>query len=179
MTARLQRRLADQATVFTVSSAGTWGCAGSEMEPFSEAVLRKRGADAEGFVARELTADMVEQAHLVLTATREHRARVVGMVPASVRRSFTLKEFARLAGPVHDFERPFDTGLDATADVVAAALGRVDLAGRVRGLAKRPPPAHDDIEDPMGAPLSIYAARAEEIDQACALALDLLLGPSH
>ena len=152
------------------------------MEPYSEAVLRERGVDASGFVARELTAELVVRADLVLTATREHRAAVVGLVPAAVRRSFTLKEFARLSGLVRDAELARNAelarglGSPTAEDLVSTASTRVDWAGRVRGLGDRQQPDADDIGDPIGAPLQIYVARAAEIDQACAQAVELLLG---
>jgi len=173
MGARLAERLGAGADAFDVSSAGTWGCVGAPMEPFSELALQERGVSFAGFVARELTSAMVQEADLVLTATREHRSHVVGLVPGSVRRSFTLKEFARLAPLVAEADQP------PTEDPVSGALTRVEIAGRVRGLADRVDPSADDIEDPLGAPAQIYLGRAAEIDQACVQAVDLLLGTKY
>ena len=49
------------------------------------------GGDPDGFAARQLTAAHLRQADLVLGMTREHRAAAVELVPATVRRSFTLR----------------------------------------------------------------------------------------
>jgi protein-tyrosine phosphatase len=142
------------------------------MEPFSQVALERRGIDPGGFVARQLTDVCVEEADLVLTATRLHRAAVVGLVPAAVRRTFTLREFAALAGPTKAASPP------SSPDVVADAMARVAVAGRLRGAASIAAVEAEelDIADPIGARLGFYLARAAEIDTACVLAVGLLLG---
>jgi len=170
MRRHLALRLGDSASSFQVTSAGTWGCTGAAAEQFAALALHKRGIDASDFVARELTGEMLTEADLVLTATTEHRGLVVALLPAAVRRAFTLKEFARL-GPlsVHD------NGIG----LPDLARGKVEMAGRVRGLGDRPAVLDDDIEDPLGAPADFYEARAHEIDVASRRAVDLLLGSAH
>ncbi len=79
-----------------VESAGTWGHEGAPMEANAEAVLADFGADASGFVGRELLDEHVIRADLVLTATRDHRAQVISMGHSAGLRTFTLKEFTRL-----------------------------------------------------------------------------------
>ena len=79
-----------------VESAGTWGHEGAPMEANAEAVLADFGADAAGFVGRELLDEHVIRADLVLTATRDHRAQVISMGHSAGLRTFTLKEFTRL-----------------------------------------------------------------------------------
>ena len=63
-------------------------------------MLRVRGAVAEGFAARNIDPRLIKAADLVLTADLGHRAAVVELWPAAVRRTFTLKEFARLLAAV-------------------------------------------------------------------------------
>ena len=185
MRALLQDRLAHRANEFSVSSAGTWGCEGSGMEPFALLALAKRGfamtePAATAFRARELTEELLSSADLVLTATTEHRAHVVGLVPAVVRRAFTLKEFARIAQALQSTE---GAGGLSPAPVVAnlreQALDSVQSASQFRGMAPRPGPGADDVEDPLGAPPTVYEQRADEIEQACSQALDLLLSRRH
>ena len=48
------------------------------------------GADPAGFRAQQLSAEHLRQADLILGMTREHRAAAADLVPAAVRRSFTL-----------------------------------------------------------------------------------------
>jgi protein-tyrosine phosphatase len=180
MRSLLQQRLGPASQSFVVASAGTYGCVGEPMESYSEQVLRERGIDTSDFRARALTAELIEQADLVLTATREHRSAVVGLVPGAVRRSFVLKELARLVEAVEEAERSAFEGADpAQSDLVSAARTRVDLAGRVRGLVERPDPTGDDIDDPIGEPLPVYVQLAVDMERANTLAVDLLLGPAR
>lgn len=158
---------------FAVTSAGTWGCDGAEMERFAALALAERGGDPSGFAARELTDAILAQTDLVLTATREHRSEVVRLRPQVVRWTFTLKEFARLSGVV----RAATT--DNTPGSSTKANAFVELAGRLRGMGDRPAPAEDDVVDPLGAPVTVYRQRAAEIDEACRQIVDLLASPPH
>ncbi|MHB8451676.1 MAG: arsenate reductase/protein-tyrosine-phosphatase family protein, partial [Mycobacteriales bacterium] len=89
-----------------VASSGTAALVGSAMSPEAAAVLAELGVDPVGFRARDLTADQVAAAALVLTATREHRARVVSLHPPAAVRAFTLREFARLTAGVRPAALP-------------------------------------------------------------------------
>lgn len=118
-----------------VASAGLGARVG---EPVDEPVRRRllaRGLPADGR-ARQLTPDLVRGADVVLTMTAAHRAAVVSRVPAAVRRTFVLREFAalaRLAGPLDE------------PDPIRRLARLVESAGRLR--AQRGP-AHDDVPDP-------------------------------
>ena len=149
---------------FLVSSAGTWGHEGSSMEPFAAVALLELGADPEGFVARELTGTQIEGADLVLTATVEQRGLVVGMVPGAVRRTFTLKEFARLVAAVEP-DPPAPSPASVT-DVVDRARSLVDQTVALRGYGPRAAPGADDVEDPYGAPLQVYREKVRDIAEA-------------
>jgi protein-tyrosine phosphatase len=175
MAERLMRRhlaesLGAGAAAFEVESAGTWGHTGAGLELGADAALRSLRVDPSGFSARELTEQMVAAADLVLTATAEHRSVVVGLVPAAVRRTFTLREFARLAPAVAPRLDPLLEPVDRARQSVAVAL-------RARGAVSRAPhPSDDDVADPIGAPLAFYLDRASEIDAACARAVALFAG---
>jgi protein-tyrosine phosphatase len=171
MRRHLVLRLGYKASSFPVTSAGTWGCTGAAVEPFAALALESRGIDASDFAARELTREMLAEADLILTATTEHRGLVVALLPSAVRRTFTLKEFARLG--------PLMPTSDDGSGLPTLAKARVEVAGRVRGLGDRPASPEDDIEDPLGAPATFYEARAQEIDRASFRAVELLLGPAH
>jgi protein-tyrosine phosphatase len=79
-----------------VSSAGVHAVVGAPIHPGMVALLEESGVPSGRFVARRLTSRDILGADLVLGLTREHRAYLVQEVPAAVRRSFTLLEFARL-----------------------------------------------------------------------------------
>lgn len=64
-------------------------------------VLEGLGGDATGFVARQMTPRIASEADLVLTMTRAHRDRVLGIAPRLLRRTFTLTEASQLASAAH------------------------------------------------------------------------------
>jgi protein-tyrosine phosphatase len=81
---------------FDVSSAGVGAMVGYAMSKYAAEELRAYGGDPTGFAARQLTPDMVEAADVVLTATRGLRSQVLAEMPAALRRTFTIVEFAAL-----------------------------------------------------------------------------------
>jgi protein-tyrosine phosphatase len=146
-----------------VSSAGTRALVGHDMDPSTRNCLRHSGgADIGAFAARELTASLVRDADLVLTAAREHRAVAVRLHPAAVARTFTLRDLADLLSNV------------SADDLVAAAeldgpdtwVRRVSAAAsRRRGLV----PARQegvDVTDPIGGSPTLFARMAAEVDDA-------------
>lgn len=143
------------AGAWTVRSAGTRADTGRPAHRLTEQVLSDRGLTAGGTTSRPLTPDLIRSADLVLTAERAHRATAVSLVPAALGRSFTLRQFARLADHVDSL-----TGTDP------AELGRqlIEQAKLARGLGPVAGPEDDDLPDPIGHPLSAY--------QQCAATLD-------
>jgi protein-tyrosine phosphatase len=126
------------------------------MEPHAAAVLRERGADPEGFTARELGPDQVLAADLILGATREHREQVRLLDPYAVGRTFSLREFAR-------FARAVDPATLPAADPATRARALVDRVAMARSPRPGGGRADDDIPDPLGAPLHVFRLSAEAI----------------
>ena len=141
---------------FRVHSAGTYGLHGYPIEPAAARLLAERGIACESFRARRLDVELVEQADLVLTATREHRTAVVTLVQGALRRTFTLREFARLVE--HVGELPPGHPADRARALVAAAAAQ---RGRVWV-----PPAEEDVADPYGLGGAAYERALAEITQA-------------
>lgn len=169
MRAGLAQRLGIEAELFVVESAGTWGHSGSPMEDHAHTTLAGYGVDGAGFQARELVAEHVAGADLVLAASREHRAAAVVLHPRAASRTFTLREFARLVSVVDP------DGLPA-GDVVERAHALVKAAAGRRGLVPPAHPSHDDLDDPYHAPASAFAVCAELVQATLAGPLDLLAG---
>jgi protein-tyrosine phosphatase len=142
-----------------VESAGTWGHEGAPMEANAEVVLADFGADATGFVGRELLDEHVIRADLVLTATRDHRAQVISMGHAAGLRTFTLKEFTRLV-------RAIDTATLPEGSVTERARALVRAAAALRGWLLAPSPEADEVHDPYGAPYGYFRSIGEEIHTA-------------
>jgi protein-tyrosine phosphatase len=109
----------------------------------ARAALEELGVTPGEFRSRRLSKEMIEEAVLVLTATREHRAEVLREVPTAMRRTFTLREFARLVA--HDDVDEAPTSLTELVTRAAAMRGQV-----------RVPHGYDDIGDPYGQNLDVY-----------------------
>ncbi|CAI7976882.1 protein-tyrosine phosphatase [Frankia sp. Hr75.2] len=154
----------------SVSSAGVRARVGEPMDTHAATVLAERGADFVGFRSRQVTSVIVDQADLVLCATRAHRAEVVRLAPRTVRRAFTLREFARLVDTVES-ER-----VESSVAELAAhdRRGRLRAAGRTlvmagaaaRGVLPPAAPEDDDLVDPVGCDLDAFRACAEAIEAA-------------
>ena len=160
---------ADAAKV-QVASAGTYGLVGEPMEPDAVAALAELGGAPGEFAARELAAEMVAEADLVLGATRVHRAAAVTLHPRAAARTFTIRELARLCA-----------GVDADAlpagDVVERGRALVRAAAAQRGLHPPETPADDDVSDPYRQPLRAFQATGRLIADALELPLTLLAPP--
>lgn len=126
-----------------VSSAGTGALVGRPVEEQMARLLHGAGIDVTGFAARQVTAEHLREADLILALTTRHRAWVLEEVPAAVRRTLTLREFARLVSTVPP--TAFDpTTLPDDATRLAALLP-LALAERPRHAGRTHP---DDVVDP-------------------------------
>ena len=137
-----------------VSSAGTAGLSGHEMDAPSAYAVREFGIDTSTHLARRLTLDMVRAADLILTADSGHRSIIVQQDPMVFRRTFTIREFARLGAALGPLEgHPSPDRLRARVGDVAAQRGLVE-------------PGADDIGDPIGGGLDIARATVAAIAAA-------------
>ncbi|HKB32057.1 MAG TPA: hypothetical protein VKD26_14635 [Streptosporangiaceae bacterium] len=164
------RWLTGSAAGVGVSSAGTHAVAGAAMHPDSAAALRRLGGDPGGFIARQLTARLAEEADLILTAARSHREMVGGLCPRAAARTFTLREFAGLAAavPPGDITRLGSATARARALTAAAHPLRARLATHQPHLL--------DVPDPVGRPMAVQEATAQLIAGALAGPMSLITG---
>ena len=163
----LRTRLGADADRFVVESAGTWGHTGSPMESYALTTLASYDVDGAAFSARELVAEHVVAADLVLGATREHRAAAVVLHPRAAARTFTLREFARLVAAVDPAELPLGDPVERATALVKAAAAR-------RGLVPPASPRDDDLDDPYQAPASAFATCGRLVHDSLTGPLDLL-----
>jgi protein-tyrosine phosphatase len=164
----LEKRLGVPALA-TVSSAGSHAEPDRPMHPHAETVLSERGADVSGFRSRRLTGELVRQADLVLTAARDQRATCVTLAPTAVRRTFTLRQFGRLAGGYPAEQLPSELPVRERLLVVRDGMG--DLRARL------PIPAGDadDLDDPVRGPIADFEDCADEISRALTVIVDLIV----
>lgn len=141
---------------FEVASAGVRGWRDHPMDGPVQREARRLGLDPSEFRSRPLRAEHVTTADLVLTATKEHRAGVLELVPTALRRTYTLREFAVL-GPQAVREAPEET---------------------VRAVSRNRSHAGPDIDvpDPYRADGGFHREVADMIDEATAAVADALAG---
>jgi len=94
----------------TVSSAGTGAWDGAPASEGAYLVGLERGLDLSGHRARLLTREVVEQADLILTMARHHRARVQEL--GGEGRVFVLGEYAGRPPEEGEVSDPFGGDLD-------------------------------------------------------------------
>lgn len=148
-------------------SAGTYAVAGSGVHEEVAAELAAREIDAEGFAAQQVTADLINEAGLILTAAREHRRHVARLAPRKRPVTFTLRQFIRLVqlDPIGEVRGHEGGPLTALAE----------LANRNRGLSPGAQP-EDDIADPIGGQHRAFATAFAAIDQPVSVLAELLAG---
>jgi protein-tyrosine phosphatase len=135
----------------SIASAGTQALVGEPIDAAMAALVGEAGADTAHFAARQLTAEDVRSADLVLAMTRRHREAVVALEPAAVRRTFLLLELAALAGAVAAGGWPLDLGNGPAARLAALP----QLAPAYRGRADLP--ADPEVVDPYRRSGDVYA----------------------
>lgn len=154
----LRARFAAAGVEARIVSAGTRALVGHDMTPEAAALSVEYGGGKHHHRAQQLTAGLIADAHLVVTATREHRSAVVSMYPKSTRYAFTLNQLARLTA---------DAPVEPATTHPATITSYVAAIAASRGMT--PPPAHagdDDIEDPYRQSAAVYARVAASIDAA-------------
>ena len=114
----------------------------------SEMCIRDRlGGDPSNFRARRLTTAIASEADLILAMTERHRDKILALAPSQFKRTFTLREAARLA--------------EESAATTVAELADARPRYQVQ--------ESEDVADPIGAD--------EETFHAVGLEIATLLGP--
>lgn len=157
-----------------VKSAGIAALPGLPVSEHAAAILREKGVAAEEMRARQVTAELVEWADLILTMTMGHKERIIREFPAAVEKTHTLKECAhagdeRIGALAAERER-----LAAELQIKLSTGQPVtdDEKNRLLELDRELP--HPDIADPIGGPLDAYRRTAREIEDAIGKWLDRL-----
>jgi low molecular weight protein-tyrosine phosphatase len=138
-----------------VASAGVAALVGEPVDTGSATVLASFGIDSSTHRARQFEPWMATDADLVLTAEVAHRDAVMAEVPAALRRTFTIKEFARLVRHVG----------------TAEPRELIDRSAQIRGMYGAVPLELDDVPDPFRAGVS----RAQLTFAQIAAALDPMI----
>ena len=126
-----------------VTSAGVHAIEGARRCVRSHDLLTRYVPDVDDSAwsagSTRLTPDLLRDADLVLTASREVRAAVVRVLPAAQARTFTLRQAARIASTI------VDEGLPTVVPLPAAT----DVRARLRWLVTELDAARLPVEDPL------------------------------
>jgi protein-tyrosine phosphatase len=118
---------------FEVRSAGTRAMVGEPIQPLSADIVRMYGGSSHGFAARQLTPKILRDTDIVLTMTSKHRGEVLQLDASLLKRTFTIREFARMLEALE--ER--DAGSEAAPDSASGPDGKPDAGTLWRGLPAR------------------------------------------
>jgi protein-tyrosine-phosphatase len=117
---------------FHVSSAGAFAADGGRASAGSLEAARAAGLDLEAFVSRALSAELVENADLILVMEPAHRSAVLGLSPQADTKTLLLGELAGEEGPQAAVPDPFGGSAEAyqrtyrrLEELIHAGLGRV------------------------------------------------------
>jgi len=135
-----------------ISSAGFLDEGRSVTREISK-VMMKRGVDMSGHRSSVTAAVLDRRPDLIICMARQHVRAVTDLDPSLFTRTFTLKEFVRLA----ETEGPRRAGEPLAEYANKLAAGR--QTGHMLGIR-----AADDIADPIGQSLSTYRKCATEIE---------------
>ncbi|WP_163167446.1 low molecular weight phosphatase family protein [Arthrobacter sp. Alg241-R88] len=160
---------------FEVASAGTRAMVGDPMQPISADIVRTFGGNSENFAARQLTPKILRGVDLVLTMTSGHRGEVLQLDASLLKRTFTIREFARMLDVLDQRAaaaegREPERGTPDDGDPLAANhtfwRGLPARAAAVRHLSLPTDPAENDIIDPYRRAPEVYRQMEDELAPA-------------
>ena len=143
------------------------------MQPISADIVHTFGGDPEQFAARQLTPKVLRGVDLVLTMTSGHRGEVLQLDASLLKRTFTIREFARMLDVLDQRAEAGGTAAEETyddGDPLAANLtfwrGLPARAAAVRHLSLPADPAENDIIDPYRRAPEVYRQMEDELAPA-------------
>lgn len=139
-----------------VESAGTGALVGSGVPEQAQRLAASRGIDASAHRARHIDNNLIRGADLIVVMAREHRRLIVESLPAAMRRTFTLRELARVAETVVPRlqQAVAESGATTAEDGMRAGVA---LAAALRGTVEPPSnPEEFDVVDPYRRSDEIY-----------------------
>lgn len=128
---------------FSITSGGTRATPGRPIAETMGEILRDEGIASDRFRSAGLAPSDVAAADLVLTAERAHRAEICRLQPSALRKTFTLRQAARILADC-DLDRSI---VDVEPDSAHRLQAVSELIARRRGRAG-PAVSGDDVADP-------------------------------
>ncbi|MET3951492.1 low molecular weight phosphatase family protein [Arthrobacter sp. UYEF36] len=150
-----------QPGAFVVRSAGTRAMVGDPIQPPSAEIIRTYGGTPDDFAARLLTPKLLRESDLVLAMTAKHRGAVMQMDASLLKRTFTIREFARMLQVLEQRDAP-----SAVVDLPAFWRGLPARAASVRHLALAAETSDNDVVDPYRRGQELYNQMEDELAPA-------------
>lgn len=121
----LLRALLPADSGWEVCSAGICAGDGFPVSRNSVDALREKEIDISNHLSQNLSPELIEQADLLVTMTRQHRVAILSFSPESADKVFLLKSFGIAQSAAADIADPVGEGLDVyrrVRDEIDAAL---------------------------------------------------------
>jgi len=149
--------------LFEVRSAGIQALVDKPMDARAEGLLHVLGGSSDGFAARQLQEAHLANVDLVLAMGVEHRDRILNLMPRLLKRTFTVRELARMVDAVaadRDLEIPEGT----SDDEVEYRWKRLPhLAALKRHVTRADDPLEDEIVDPYRQDDDVYRQMVRDL----------------
>ncbi|KUM35502.1 protein tyrosine phosphatase [Arthrobacter sp. EpRS71] len=146
---------------FEVRSAGTRAMVGAPIQPLSAHIISTFRGSPDGFAARQLTPQILKETDLVLAMTSKHRGEVLQMEASLLKRTFTVREFARMLSVLENRGDAAPAG-----DITELWRALPTRAASVRHLAVPSDPADNDVVDPYRRAEEVYRQMEDELAPA-------------
>ncbi|BCW41685.1 low molecular weight phosphatase family protein [Arthrobacter sp. StoSoilB3] len=146
---------------FEVRSAGTRAMVGEPIQPLSAQIISTFRGTPDDFAARQLTQKILRETDLVLAMTSKHRGEVLQLDASLLKRTFTVREFARMLSVLETRD-----GAPATGNIVDFWRDLPARAASVRHLALPSDPTDNDVVDPYRRAEEVYHQMEDQLAPA-------------
>lgn len=170
--AELLLRQSINTPAITTLSAGTQAMVGHQMPEIQRNIAAQLGLEtSEQHRAQQLTLQHIESADLILGMERQHRSEAVKLSPRALRRTFTLREFARITEVVPNEDISFGESTDLVENMKVV----VEAAAVNRGLvATFEDPEDDNVVDPYRRSQQTYMESRDQVMTALGAVVNYL-----
>ncbi len=111
-----------------ILSAGIWAISDQKASKHSIDSLKEKNIDLSSHRSKLLTKELVQEADLILTMTKNHKMQIIHGIPASKNKVYTLKEYAYGPSKDIDISDPYGQEIEiyrACAEEIEEALKKV------------------------------------------------------
>lgn len=119
---------------WTVASAGTWATGGNAASAFSALLMEERGLNIQTHRSQPVTAQLMQQADLLLCMETDHARSLRHDYPAHQHKIYTLRQMVDKRGSVRDpyggSRRQYERMVTEVEDLIEHGLPRIQTAAQ-------------------------------------------------